>query len=356
MLFGTTAKQWMGTLLSVGLLAMQSAMALDTDTQDEIEVLNLDVISYEDFINEDPTALQTLENALHEKGIVGIKGVPGFGQAIAEFLQGARSFCALPEEVKERYAPNHELGEMFLGYEMGKEKFRRPDGRWVVDDLKVSYYGYVPEHPENKWPLEVDLQTPFQNVGSLMSAMGKSIMYKIGLLGEKTGIELGDVPQVGRMLYYKGTDSANDNPYWCGAHYDHGMFTVLLPAFYYVDGDGMPEPFGAGLYVKTPADGLFKKVVFDDQDVMLFQVGEFGQLATDDAIRATEHRVQKAPGYVERFTMALFFDAPMGTEIHSHSELTQDARYGGNAGDPCTYQHWHEESFNRYIVIEDVSQ
>ncbi len=83
----------------------------------------------------------------------------------------------------------------------------------------------------------------------------------------------------------------------------------------------------------------------------MFQVGEFGQLATDDAIRATEHRVHKAKGtHVERYAMALFFNAPMETTIHSFSELTQDSRYGGMPGDLCTYQRWHEGSFNRYIV------
>lgn len=30
-----------------------------------------------------------------------------------------------------------------------------------------------------------------------------------------------------------------------------------------------------------------------DLDVMMFQVGEFGQLASNDGIRATEHRVHR---------------------------------------------------------------
>ncbi|HEX2583304.1 MAG TPA: hypothetical protein VHL30_04225, partial [Chlamydiales bacterium] len=70
----------------------------------------------------------------------------------------------------------------------------------------------------------------------------------------------------------------------------------------------------------------------------------------NDAIRATEHRVQKASGSVERYAMAVFFEPPLNTTIHSLSELTQDARYGGAAGSPCSYQRWSEESFKRYIV------
>ena len=128
------------------------------------------------------------------------------------------------------------------------------------------------------------------------------------------------------------------------------MFTALLPAVYYENGKEIPEPLEAGLYVKAAADGVFKKVVADDRDVMMIQLGEFGQLISNDAMRATEHRVQKALGSVERYSMAIFFDAPMDTLIHSTSTLTSDARYGGPAGSPCTYRHWNDESFKRYIV------
>ena len=93
-------------------------------------------------------------------------------------------------------------------------------------------------------------------------------------------------------------------------------------------------------------------MISNDPEVLLFQVGEFGQLATNDAIKATEHRVHKAEGSIERYTMALFFDAPMDTVIHSFSELTNDERYGGTPGAPCSYRKWHEGSFNRYLVKE----
>jgi isopenicillin N synthase-like dioxygenase len=69
----------------------------------------------------------------------------------------------------------------------------------------------------------------------------------------------------------------------------------------------VPEPPEAGLFVKV--QGTFKKVAADPE-VMMFQVGEFGQLVTNDAIRATEHRVHKAPDSIERYAMALFFNAP----------------------------------------------
>jgi len=317
----------------------------------EVEILSLDVVPYESFIDEDAETLTIFKRALFEKGIAGIRGVPGYREKLESFIEKAREFASLSEEAKDRYAPNREKGDLFLGYEKGKEKFKGPDGQWVVDDLKVSFYAFVPDSESNKWPREVDLQNPFIELGLLMSEMGKTVMDKIDLTGPSTGIFMNDSPQVGRMLYYQKSGETNrDNPYWCGAHFDHGLITALTPASYFVDGRQIDEPQESGLFVKV--EGRFQKVEADPE-VLLFQVGEFGQLATDDAINATEHRVAKAPGSIERYAMVLFFNPPMEAVIHSYSELTRDARYGGKAGDPCSGKTWHEESFKRYIVKDN---
>lgn len=320
--------------------------------QETIEILNLDVINYEDFIKEDGQAMLILNRALYEKGIVGIRGVPGYKEKYQQFIQAAREFSALPEEVKESYKPNRALGETFLGYESGKEKFQRPNGEWVVDDLKTSYYAFVPDNVKNKWPREVDLRSPFETLGELMAEMGESIMYKIGFLGGDTGLQLEGDSRVGRMLYYRKSNN-NENPYWCGAHFDHGLFTSILPAIYFANGEQISEPSEAGLFVRTSKEAPFKKVVAEDFDVMMFQVGEFGQLVTDDAIRATEHRVHKAIDAIERYTIAVFYSAPMEIPIYSKSVLTSDARYGAKKGEACTFRHWHEATFQRYLVKED---
>ena len=319
----------------------------------EIQMLELDIIPYEKLLQRDSQTLQILDKALHEKGIVGVRGVVGYREKYEQFIKAAREFSALPEEVKERYKPNRALGETFLGYERGKEKFRRPNGDWVVDDLKTSYYALVPDSASNKWPCEVDLRGAFEDLGELMAKTGEQIMYEIGLLGNGTGFQLeGDDSRIGRMLYYRKSDN-NENPYWCGAHFDHGLFTVILPAVYFANGEQISEPSEAGLFVRTSENTPFKKVPAEDFEVMMFQVGEFGQLATHDGIRATEHRVHKAIGPIERYTLALFYGAPMDTPIYSKSVLTSDTRYGAKMGEPCTYRHWHEESLHRYLVKED---
>ncbi|NNM44383.1 MAG: isopenicillin N synthase family oxygenase [Chlamydiae bacterium] len=326
--------------------------AIDTSP----EVLNLDIFSYEDFAKQDPNTIQLLRKALLEKGIVGIRGVPGYKESAKRYIEKAREFSSLPLRVKQSYSPNRSAGE-FLGYEIGKEKFLRPNGSWMVDDSKASYYAFVPNSLENKWPIECDLQTPFQEIAYLMFDIGRRVMESIDLIGPRTVIASNEITGVGRMLHYdKQSDETMENPFWCGAHFDHGLFTVLLPAFYFLDGKAIPEPPEAGLFVRTKAGTQFHKVVSDDPDVMLFQVGEFGQLASNDAIKATKHRVHKARGGIERYTMALFINAAMDTVIRSHSELTKDARYGAGAGESCRFKHWHEASLNRYLFKDEEDQ
>lgn len=332
------------------MLEVQANPETNSHINSEIEILELDVISYENFIQNDPQALITLNTALSEKGIVGIKGIPEYLEKAKAFIQSAQEFNHLPEDIKLKCSPNRDLGECFLGYEVGKENFKRPDGKWVTDELKVSYYALVPNSPLNKWPLDMDLKTPYQELGDVMSKATEAVLQKINVLND--GLSVNGVPKVGRMLYYqKNNDTNTDNPFWCGSHCDHGLFTALLPASYFLDGQQIEEPIEAGLFVKTTKDGTFKKVIANDPDVLLFQVGEFSQLISNDKIKATEHRVHKAQGPIERYTMALFVDLPMDAVIYSTSELTNDERYGNGPG--CSYKQWHEASLARYLVKDE---
>lgn len=325
------------------------ALALCSLTAASSPQLALHVISYEKLDQNDPETLQALRYALYEEGIVGIRGIPGYSEKLAQFIEAARRFSMLPEKTKEQYS--RKPGEMFLGFEQGKEKFKLPNGTWVIDDQKASYYAMIPDCKENKWPSEIDLRSFFQEIGMLMRKIGITVMEKIELLSPDTGLSGQDVTTSGRMLAYRENIGAvQGNPFWCGAHFDHGLFTSLLPAFYFSGGRPIAEPDEAGLFIRTRSSQEFQKVAADP-DVMLFQVGEFGQLATNDAIRATEHRVHKAElEGIERYTMATFFNASSETLVFSRSELTSDPRYGASSGEPCTYQRWHEASFQRYIV------
>lgn len=297
---------------------------------------------------EDTNTSNLLESALHQKGIVGISGIPGLIDAAGQYIESARAFMALNEATKSNYAPNRDTGET-CGYELGAEQFKDADGNWQTDDKKASFYATVPDATENTWPKEVDLKSAYLNLADLMFAVGKKLMDCIGL-NQAVGLEMDKLEGCGRMLHYlKESDATNANPNWCGAHYDHGTFTSLLPAYYFKDGVEVEEPEEAGLYI-VPSDGQdFEKVSVSSKDTLLFQVGEFAQLISNDRIKATKHKVCKAKDGIERFAFALFYDAPKSLTINSSSTLAHDARYQSQVQDGhISYLGWHEASLARY--------
>ncbi len=312
-------------------------------------MLKFDTLSYEDLFGPTPSseALERLRTSLFESGIVGIRYVPKFVEKVASFLEAARAFSALPLDVKNQYAPERETGDIH-GFEFGAEKYNDQPS----DDKKASYYAFVPDYAKNRWPKEVDLKTPYVDLGLLIGNTARKILNVIGL-NEKIGLDLEKLEFLGRMLHYhKDGDTTNGNPNWAGAHYDHGTFTGLLPAFYFQDGKAVEEPEEAGLFIRPPKGKDFQKVCAKDTSVLLFQVGEFGQLMSDDRIQATEHVVRKSFGSIERFTMAVFVDANPATRCASTSILTKDPRYcvypqvdGG-----ITYKEWGDASYARYLV------
>lgn len=309
--------------------------------------MELDIISYHDLSN--PLAKKKLENALLQKGLVGIQGVPTFQEKCRAYIDAARLFSALPESVKNQYAPQRDVGDT-EGYELGAEKFKNKKGEWKIDDKKASFYAFVPDKVGNKWPKEVDLKTPYLTLGQLIFETGKLLLDAMGL-NESVGLQLDGLSGYGRMLHYhKENDETNENPYWCGAHYDHGVFTGLIPAYYFRDGVEVNEPAESGLFIARPQSDVLEKINAADKSILLFQVGEFGQLLSNDRIMATKHTVKKTQGGIERFTFALFYSAHDDTLIKSTSILNKDVRYQNNqfADGSIDYASWQRASFERY--------
>lgn len=312
--------------------------------------MELDIVSYNDLLNgHSQAANQKLETALLHKGIVGIKNIPDFEEKTRAFIAASRQFSLLAESVKQRYAPDRDAGKT-EGYELGAEKFLDHSGKWQTDDKKASFYAYVPDRPINIWPNEVDLKTPYQVLGELIFNTGKILLNVIGI-NKTVGIHHDLLTGYGRMLHYqKESDLTNENPNWCGAHLDHGVFTGIVPAYYFRQGEEINEPEEAGLYIKASNADHFEKINADDKSILLFQVGEFGQLVSNDRIKATKHFVKKANGEIERFTFALFYSAHDDAMIKSTSILTKDARYAENktADGSITYKKWQDASYERY--------
>lgn len=312
--------------------------------------MKLTLIAYNDLL--DPTqhsAHQSLESALLTQGIVGITGVPEYVEKSNNYINAARAFSALPEAAKQAYAPDRDRGQT-EGYELGAEWFKNEAGEWQIDDKKASFYAFVPEEAANVWPSEVDLKTPYLALGELIFQTGKHILNVIGL-NERVGLKPEGIRGYARMLHYHKVGTATDNnPDWCGAHLDHGLFTGLMPAHYYRDGALIDEPEEAGLYIVPSNASQFEKVHATDRSILLFQVGEFGQIASNDRIKATRHIVKKAKGDIDRFTLAVFFNSASDAVIHSSSVLTQDERYASNQNSDgsITYKEWERASFERY--------
>jgi isopenicillin N synthase-like dioxygenase len=318
--------------------------------------VNIDIIPYASLLA--PTAHDTaalLTQALREKGIVGVKGVPHFEEKSADYIKAMRTFAALPEAVKQSYAPARERGET-EGYELGAEWFKNSRGEWQIDDRKASYYAWVPDHPKNRWPQEVNLRDAYLTLASIIFEAGKQVLNATGLL-EAIQVDANNVTGHGRMLHYqKIGDASLENPDWCGAHLDHGVLTALMPAYYFRDGIAISEPEEAGLFIMPTGSDTFEKAHAADKSILLFQIGEFGQLASQDRMSATRHIVKKARGNIERFTCALFLDAPDTCTIQSHSILTQDARYQENCETDGRIQYgkWATASYARYLAKQNA--
>lgn len=305
----------------------------------------------------DPAQVQVhaaLKEALLERGIVGIRDVPGFKEKSQAFVNAALQFSKLPLEIKLQYQPNRDAGNT-EGYELGAEWFKDENDAWQADDKKASYYACVPDQPINKWPREVDLKTPYLELGELIFNTGKILLNLIGL-NESLGLKHDLLSGYGRMLHYhKENDLSNRNPNWCGAHFDHGLFTGLMPAYYFRNGVECEEPEEAGLNIDFRDGQSFQKVEIPDQSIMLFQVGEFGQLLSNDRIRATKHLVKKSFGGIDRFAFAVFTSVDRNFVIRSESELTKDLRYQEHQSPDgrLSYATWEEASYDRYRVRED---
>jgi isopenicillin N synthase-like dioxygenase len=313
--------------------------------------MTLDIISYSDLLESTNTALQKLENALLNKGIVGICGVPEFESKTRAYIHAARNFSALSDAIKQQYVPNRDEGKT-EGYELGAEWFQTENGDWQIDDKKASFYAFVPDHHKNIWPVEVNLKSSYLELGSLIFNIGKLVLNVIGL-NEQVGLKHDHLIGYGRMLHYhKESDTMNINPNWCGEHFDHGLFTGLIPAYYFCNDKEVDEPDDAGLFIKPNNGSSYEKINASDKSVLLFQVGEFGQLISNDRIKATKHKVKKTNSEIERFSFALFYSADENLIIQSVSELTKDARFIKNKFDDenISYGKWEKASYDRYRV------
>lgn len=317
--------------------------------------MKIDIIAYHDLMQPlDPAKHQHIIDALLNKGLIGVSHVPDFQTKSRAYVEAALAFSKLSDDIKSRYMPDRESGQT-EGYELGAEWFKNDKGEWQIDDKKASFYAHVPDRAENIWPQEVDFKSAYLALGNLIYDTGKHLLNMLGL-GDELGLTANKITGYGRMLHYhKENDATNANPDWCGAHLDHCLLTGLMPAYYLQHEKFVSEPKEAGLYIVPTGESEFIKIDADN-NIMLFQIGEFGQIVSNDRVRATRHIVKKSKDGIERFAFALFINPTNDYVARSTSILTTDQRYRDHVKTDGTllYGDWHQASFARYIRRDNV--
>lgn len=314
------------------------------------EPIGLQTLDYTKLVQQkDKQTHQALIKALHTNGIVALSNIPGYVERKAKFLRTFREFSSLEHSIKLKYQPDR-TKEDYLGFELGAEKFKDRSGQWVNEDKKASYYAWTNDDPGNRWPEEIDLRTPYQDLGRMVTQIIKEVLDLLGI-NKSLGIDLEKANGFARALHYqKEGQKTNFNPLWCGEHFDHSTMTALIPSVCYLGDEQVPAPQESGLFVKPYADQKFSKVKAA-QDCLLLQVGEFGQIITDDKIRATNHLVKKSLGGIERYTFAVFLQVDMNTKVKTNSVLKEDSRAKDHLDDEgyLTFKDWNKASFDRYL-------
>ena len=271
------------------------------------------------------------------KGFIAISKAPNFEKAYKNFIHVAREFTNLPSEVQSQCTP---IDSYARGWSRGIEVFNKRK-----DTYKGSYYVNIPEIPSqpNIWPHHESIlafQECYMEVAEIIHNVGEKIL---SLLLKN----LQNTTCVARMLHYSAVPEGEDdgNPNWCGTHKDHGLFTGLGPEVYFPstsnDNKTVDKPPNSGLYI------LNNPITTPNDDVILFQIGEALELATDGRTTATEHFVRKAYGGYERFTLAVFIQ-PKEDMILSCKNKHVLEKYEDRYTSDMTYKVWNDRSLARY--------
>lgn len=309
------------SLLVLGVLGSGAATMAAEETG--VKVFQYDSLS---------DSIPQIKEQFHNKGYIAIQGVPGFKEAWGTFLEeGLRPFAALSNEEKSKCTPA--TGSDARGWSVGIEQLIKG----FVDHFKESYYIKYPEveTSPNIWP-----QTIPQFKETYLKLAKVMFNTQLEVLGHMSK-SVDDIQGLGRVLYYRDVLPENDDgsKWWNTLHCDHGWLTGLTPEIYVKDGQIVPKPEGTGLHI------LGKEISVSD-DIMLIQIGEVMELASDGELTATKHEVLKAFGY-KRFAVAMFLDVPDDFVINCTNDLVKQ-KYKDRYEEGITYKEWGDKSLRKY--------
>lgn len=281
-----------------------------------------------------PAFLQALREAAREVGffyLVG-HGLPQW--QMQELFDLSRAFFALPEA--DKLAIQMANSRHFRGYtRLGDERTRgHVDWREQVDiGLEVPALEVQPDDPPwrrlqgpNQWPHALpSFRAAFLGWHDAAGAVARRLLQAFALALEQPADSfdalLRPVPnQLIKTIHYPGRDVAADDQ-GCGAHKDSELLTLLLQ-----DEVGGLQVEAAGSWIDAPPlAGSF-----------VVNTGELLELATDGYLRATVHRVVAPAAGQQRFSIAFFLAASLGSTVQRMRlppRLAAEAR--GPASDPA---------------------
>ncbi len=236
-----------------------------------------------DFIN-------TLGNAFHDVGFVGVinHGVPK--ELVDGFYGSAKDFFKLPVSTKKRYEIEALAGQR--GYtSFGREKAKQSE----VADLKEFYqFGQEVEdgdpikevYPDN---IYVDETPAFTNLGrdlykSFEVAGGhllRAIAIHLDLPEDYFGSRIHNGNSILRAIHYPPITKEPDSAIRAEEHEDINLITLLVGA-------------SAGGLQLMNKEGQWLDIV-PEEDEIVVNVGDMLQRLTNDYLRSTTHRVVNPP-------------------------------------------------------------
>lgn len=321
--------------------------------------LHLTVLSFPKLESRDLATLEALQTAFKVDGAVAICDIRDYQGLEDDFFAASIQFSQLSTaKKKEIKAIGGGEGDYdYLGWDVASDQSTTSDGKTVKDVSKSSVYFIKPdEHipPVNKWPKQVNLKMPTLALADKIQQVGERVMAYCGIYGEGAPVRtLEGAENFGRIIHYTPCLDKDFNPNWHFPHCDHGLITGLTQARYLRADTRVEEPPGAGLHILK--GDTYHKVVAPPGS-LLFQIGDFAQLMTSDAVVATRHKVVKPNPPVadlERFTLALFFEPRMDHEVQeSTSVLTKDPRYTQHPHHQrrLTFSAWHRATIKNHEV------
>ncbi|GGF94270.1 2-oxobutyrate oxidase [Rhodococcoides trifolii] len=259
----------------------------------------------------DPSSFRSaLREATHLYGFFYLTGHGVPNSDIAEVLDSAREFFALPQDAKDEISQLNSPqfrgytrlgGELTNGTVDWREQIDIGPEREVVDGAEEYWNLQGP----NQWPSALPaLRSTFEKWDRSLSAVGLRLLrhwaVSLGAPENTFDAAFADKPAtLIKIVRYPGNET---NPQGVGAHKDSGVLTLLLVA---PESEGLQVESENGDWIDVPPlPGAF-----------VVNIGELLEIATGGYLKATRHRVSAPPPGTDRISIPYFLNPALDATV-----------------------------------------